>query len=139
MKPQFPLHLAIAALLLAAPVKGVVTPVVNPSLPSVASSSTPTPEFDGFIRRLEACGGLIPAFSQWTKVLKPTLLDLGYSNEQIKQVKGALSKKAVTLADARLFSERWQVRYREQINPASIYAFLRDEKPSPKTVELAAR
>lgn len=108
-------------------------------MPSHAQVTSPAPQFDHLLVRLQSCKGMIPALTQWQKVLKPALQDLGYGEEEVKKIKTALSKHTITLADARLFSERWLARHREQVSPDAIYEFLRQGKAAPDMVELAAK
>jgi hypothetical protein len=136
MKTRSILLLTAALTLISAPLANAGT---NAPKPEVAAHATaPAPEFERFLVRLQSCKGMIPALSQWLKVLKPTLQDLGYSEEQLKQIKTVLCKNTVTLADARLFSERWLARHREQVSPNDIYEFLRRGKTVSEPVELAA-
>ena len=107
--------------------------------PSQATASVPTPEFDALLVRLQNCGGLIPALTQWLRVLKPSLQGLGYSAEEIKLIRVGLTKNTVALEDARRFSERWLAKHNEHVSASDIYQFLRRDKSSAQPVEVAAK
>ncbi len=133
------LLLAATLTLSNAPLTHAASNSPKPQPPLQLRVQSTTPEFDRFLVRLQTCKGVIVALSQWVRVLKPTLQELGYSDEQIRHIKTALSKSTVTLADAEFFSERWLAKHHEQVRPGTIYEFLHHGKAASETIELAAK
>ena len=98
---------------------------------TAANASAPTPLFDRFVNRLQGCTGMFAEWTQWFKIMKPALEELGYTPEQIKEIRAKLGAHKITLADARTFSERWLRRHGERLDPVVIY----DRLPHDKTPE----
>jgi hypothetical protein len=123
----------ITILLLAASLSGAsLLPIqaeeLRPVPPPAAPTNAPaTPKFDAFVQRLQNCTGVFAAANQWFKVMKPALEELGYTKDEVKELKKKLSGSQATLLDARRFSERWLSRHGEQLNPQAIFACLPHE------------
>jgi hypothetical protein len=123
----------IGILLLAATLSGASLPAIQaeelrPVPPNTVPTNAPaTPKFDGFVLRLQTCTGMFATAKQWLQVMKPALEELGYTKDEVKELKKKLSASQATLLDARRFSERWLSRHGEQLNPQAIFACLPHE------------
>jgi hypothetical protein len=98
----------------------------------------PTPEFDKFVGRLESCTGMLRKLNEWSKVLKPTIRELGYSEQEIGLTKKALRNSTVTIQDAELFSQKWLAVHGERLDAVKILQFLLRGKGANDSSQIAA-